>query len=64
MIYKAMDLLLTHPLRAYDAVQLASALSLPPLPRGIALAFVAADERLLAVAKKLGLPIENPNLRH
>lgn len=64
VIHKAMDLLLTHPLRAYDAVQLASALSLPPLPRGIALAFVAADERLLAVAKKLGLPIENPNLRH
>lgn len=62
VIYKAMDLLLTHPLRAYDAIQVASALLLPPLPGGATLTFVAADERLLAVAKKLGLPIENPNL--
>lgn len=32
VIRRAMDLLLAHPLRAYDAVQLATALVLPPLP--------------------------------
>lgn len=54
-----------HILRAYDAVQLASALiinqalvvaGLPPL------IFVAADDRLLTAAQAEGLPTENPNL--
>ncbi|MBI3060638.1 MAG: type II toxin-antitoxin system VapC family toxin [Deltaproteobacteria bacterium] len=59
---KAMDLLLTYPLRAYDAVQVASALALPPPPQGVKLTFVSADEGLLTVTKKLGCSIENPNL--
>jgi len=54
-----------HPLRAYDAVQLASAwlaneklvqAGHPPLT------FICADDRLLAVAQAEGLPTENPNL--
>lgn len=61
----ASDLLDQYPLRAYDAIQLASAaesaealarVALPPL------VFVSADERLLASAQALGLPAENPNL--
>ncbi len=48
--------------RAYDAVQVASALTLPPPPHGVILTFVSADEGLLTVTKKLGCPIENPNL--
>jgi len=52
-------------LRAYDAVQLASALianqaltlrQLPPLT------FVSADDRLIKVAMAEGLATENPNL--
>ena len=53
-----------YPLRAYDAVQLASALltrdtlqtiGLPPLT------FLAADDRLLAVAQAEGLATDNPS---
>ena len=53
-----------HPLRAYDAIQLASALqanealqiaNLPPL------IFLAADVRLLAAAQAEGLTVDNPN---
>lgn len=62
VIHKAMDLLMTYPLRAYDAVQLASALSLPPLPDRAKLTFVSADERLVTVTKQLGFSTENPNL--
>ncbi|MFQ5684339.1 MAG: type II toxin-antitoxin system VapC family toxin [Candidatus Binatia bacterium] len=62
VIQKAMDLLLTSPLRAYDAVQLASVLVLPPPPHGTNLIFVSADEGLLSVTKQLGLLTENPNL--
>lgn len=63
VIHKAMDLLLAYPLRAHDAVQLATALTLPPPPRGGKLTFVSADEGLLTITKKLGLSVENPNLR-
>jgi predicted nucleic acid-binding protein len=53
-----------HPLRAYDAVQLASAwlaneklvqAGHPPLT------FICADDRLLAIAQVEGLPTDNPN---
>jgi hypothetical protein len=54
-----------HSLRAYDAVQLASALltndtlqaiGLPPL------VFLSADAHLLVAAEAEGLEIDNPNL--
>jgi uncharacterized protein len=57
---------MSHPLRAYDAVQLASArqiydaLALVPGPP---FTFLTADDRLLAVAESAGLPADNPN-RH
>jgi predicted nucleic acid-binding protein len=65
IISRARDLLDRYPLRAYDSVQLASALAanqalvdreLPPL------VFVSADDRLLTVATAEGLATENPDL--
>ena len=63
MITQACQLLTRHPLRAYDAVQLAAALianaallagALPPLT------LLSADARLLHIASVEGLRIENP----
>jgi predicted nucleic acid-binding protein len=65
VIERARLLLEHHPLRAYDAVQLASALTtnevlqnanLPPLT------FLTADDRLLNAAQVEGLATDNPNL--
>jgi predicted nucleic acid-binding protein len=65
IINRARDLLDRYPLRAYDSVQLASALvanqalllrKLPPLT------FVSADDRLIKVATAERLATENPNL--
>ena len=53
-----------HPLRAYDAVQLATAWSLNQdlVNDGEApLTFICADDRLLAVAQAEGLHTDNPN---
>jgi uncharacterized protein len=53
-----------HPLRAYDAIQLASALaantklSVAGLPASI---FVSADVQLLSVAIAEGLTVDDPN---
>lgn len=63
-IERAMGLLLEHPLRAADAIQLATALLLPsPDPLLAPLSFVSSDDKLLAVAARLGLATENPT-RH
>jgi len=58
------DLVARHPLRAYDAVQLASALQAQSdLARTAtpALTFLTADDRLLTVAQAEGLLTDNPN---
>ena len=64
VVQTARSLMNQHPLRAYDAVQLASAwlaneklvqAGRPPLT------FICADDRLLAVAQAEGLPMDNPN---
>jgi uncharacterized protein len=53
-----------YPLRAYDAIQLAAALSLKTtlnqsqLPAPI---FLTADKKLLTIAQQAGLPCDNPN---
>jgi len=61
VVEKAMDLVFDHPLRAYDAVQLASALLLPRAPARLRpLLFVSADSALLRVARQIGLSAENP----
>ena len=59
------DLLDRHPLRAYDAVQLASALVINAALVAADLAgltFLSADDRLLNVAQAEGLRCDNPNL--
>lgn len=64
VIDTAVQLIQRHPLRAYDAVQLASALILnnaliaDKLP---SLTFVSADKALCRAAQAEGLPTENPN---
>jgi predicted nucleic acid-binding protein len=53
-----------HPLRAYDAVQLAAALSANDtlLTAGLpALIFLSADVRLLSAAPADGLAVDDPN---
>jgi predicted nucleic acid-binding protein len=64
VVERARSLLEHHPLRAYDAVQLSSALiaqntllsaGLPPLT------FLTADDRLLVAAQAEGLATDNPN---
>ena len=58
---EAMALVLAHPLRGADAVQLASALLLrEAAPQFKGLAFVAADAALLRLARHTGLATENP----
>jgi uncharacterized protein len=58
-------LLKNHPLRAYDSIQLASALiasrsfAEADLPRPV---FLTADDRLLMAARAEGLATDNPNL--
>ena len=60
----ARDLLERHPLRAYDAVQLASALVANQALQAAHLApliFLSADDRLNAAATAKGLMVDNPN---
>jgi hypothetical protein len=58
----AADLTLHHPLKAYDAVQLAVALRYASIlaALGLPLTFVSGDATLLAAAQAEGLPTENP----
>ena len=53
-----------YPLRAYDAVQLASVLRIQPAftqPQSTSLVFLTADERLIAIAMAQGVLTDNPN---
>lgn len=58
------ELVIQYPLRAYDAVQLASALrfqsNLAQIPN-FQLVFISADNRLLDMAQSEGLLTDNPN---
>ncbi len=58
----AADLTQRHPLKAYDAVQLAVALRYAHIlgAFGLPLTFVSGDTALLAAALAEGLPTENP----
>lgn len=61
----ARDLLERHPLRAYDAVQLASALianQALQIAQLRPLVFLSADDRLNAAAEAEGLSFDNPSL--
>lgn len=64
IIARAGDLCFTHPLRAYDAVQLACALQVREDVQAAGLAvpiFVSADQALLTFAQHEGLRTDNPN---
>ena len=64
LVEAAGELVLAHPLRAYDAVQLAAALQIHAAfsQAGAApLVFVSADNRLIAAAQAEGMSTENPN---
>ena len=53
-----------YPLRAYDAVQLASVLRIQPAfatATSTSLVFLSADDRLLTIAQTAGLLTDNPN---
>ncbi len=61
----AIDLTRQHPLRAYDALHLATAISLNRalgLAKLPLLAFICADKSLLVAARDEGLIVDNPNL--
>lgn len=60
---RAGDLCRTHRLRAYDAVQLACALTLSDrlAPLGVSPVFVSADTSLLGFAATEGLGTDNPD---
>ena len=58
------QLIARHPLLAYDAIQLASALHIYPSfaqARRTSLTFLSADDRLLAIAQAERLASDNPN---
>lgn len=64
IIQSAEDLLDKHPLRVYDAIQLASALAANARLTGAVLAplvFVSADARLLTAATAEGFTVDDPN---
>jgi hypothetical protein len=65
IIELAVDLIKRHPLRAYDAVQLATAISLNTdlQVSGVTVLFLSADDRLIQAALSEGLQADNPN-RH
>lgn len=65
MAQRARHLLEQHPLRAGDAVQLASALEVADLLRPLTVApliFLASDDRLLNAARGEGLATDDPRL--
>ena len=59
----AIDLTKRHPLRAYDAVQLATALQMAKAleVEELSLTFVSADDQLCTAAEQEDLAIVNPN---
>jgi len=65
MVQLAIDLTKRHPLRAYDALHLATAKTVNTAlvsAQLSVLTFVTADTALLTAAEGEGLPTANPNL--
>ena len=64
IVNRAQDLVSLYPLRAYDVIQLASALedNIALIAAGFSpLIFVSSDTRLLVAAAAEGLPTDDPN---
>lgn len=65
LLDRAMSLVAAHPLRAYDAVQLAAAIQvhLHQLPFGLpAPILVSSDDELNQAAAREGMAVDDPNL--
>ncbi len=62
LLVQAANLAQQHPLKAYDAVQLAAALFIKARveSNGHSLTFISGDKQLLRAAKAEGLQIDNP----
>ncbi len=60
VIFQARRLVANHPLRALDALQLASAMATAQTIGSVPL-FVSADQRLLAIARAEGFTTDDPN---
>jgi uncharacterized protein len=63
IITQAKDLLEAHPLRAFDAIQLATALYVEQhltAAGQTSVVFVCSDQRLLSAASAVGLAVEEP----
>ena len=62
LLVQAAKLAQQHPLKAYDAVQLAAALFIKARveSNGHSLTFISGDKKLLRAAEAEGLKIENP----
>lgn len=58
----ASDLALKHPLRGYDAVQVAAALLAQQRALELPIIFVTSDHQVLTVAGSEGLRTENPEI--
>lgn len=61
VLAEAQDLIVRHPLRALDSIQLACALKASKSQQYGLFTFVTADKNLLAAATAEGLPIDDPN---
>lgn len=64
LVEAAGNLVGQHPLRAYDAVQLAALLRVQASfanAKSTSLTFISADDRLLRIAQSEGLLTDNPN---
>lgn len=64
LVERAMKLVEIHPLKGYDAVQLAAAITLNQarISRNLSpITFICADARLNQAAQSQGLTVENPN---
>lgn len=64
VVSRAMELAKRHPLRGYDAIQLAAALELKEHLQSISssnFTFLSADDVLCQIAATEGLLVENPN---
>lgn len=62
VFYSAALLCASHPLKAYDAVQLAAGLALQRIlaPQTVSPLFVTGDDTLIAAARIEGLAVDNP----
>lgn len=62
LLHQAAHLTQKHPLKGYDAIQLAAGLELSASlgKRKVAMVFVSGDEQLLSAAQAEGLTADNP----